>query len=37
MIDEDRNRYSDELQIFHDGAIAMTSSLDLDNILQTIL
>jgi len=37
MIDDDRNRYSDELQIFHEVAKALTSSLDLDNILQTIL
>lgn len=37
MIDDDRNRHSDELQIFHDVAKALTSSLDLDNILQTIL
>lgn len=37
MIDENRNRHSDELKIFHDVAKALTSSLDLDNILQTIL
>ena len=33
----DKNRQSDELQIFHDVAKALTSSLDLDTILQTIL
>jgi diguanylate cyclase (GGDEF)-like protein len=37
MIDDNRNRHSDELKIFHDVAKALTSSLDLDNILQTIL
>src|ERR1700684_430940 len=37
MIDDDPNRYSDELQIFHDVAKALTSSLDLDNVLETIL
>jgi diguanylate cyclase (GGDEF)-like protein len=37
MIDENRNQHSDELKIFHDVAKALTSSLDLDNILQTIL
>ena len=36
MID-DKNRQSDELQIFHDVAKALTSSLDLDTVLQTIL
>ena len=35
MIDD--NRHSEELKIFHDVAKALTSSLDLDNILQTIL
>ncbi len=37
MIDENPNRHSDELNIFHDVAKALTSSLDLDNVLQTIL
>ena len=36
MTDE-TNRQSDEMQIFHDVAKALTSSLDLDTILQTIL
>ncbi|MGB8888349.1 MAG: sensor domain-containing diguanylate cyclase [Candidatus Korobacteraceae bacterium] len=33
----DKNRQSYELKIFHDVAKALTSSLDLDTILQTIL
>ncbi len=33
----DKNRQSDELKIFHDVAKALTSSLDLDTVLQTIL
>src|SRR5262249_31136234 len=33
----DRNRQSQELAIFHDVAKALTSSLDLDSILQTIM
>ena len=33
----DRNRQSQELTIFHDVAKALTSSLDLDSILQTIM
>lgn len=33
----DKNRQSDEMQIFHDVAKALTSSLDLDTVLQTIL
>ena len=37
MIDENPSRHSDELKIFHDVAKALTSSLDLDNVLQTIL
>jgi diguanylate cyclase (GGDEF)-like protein len=37
MIDENPIRHSDELKIFHDVAKALTSSLDLDNVLQTIL
>jgi diguanylate cyclase (GGDEF)-like protein len=37
MIDDDRDRHSDELKIFHDVAKALTSSRDLDNVLQTIL
>ncbi|HSY13658.1 MAG TPA: sensor domain-containing diguanylate cyclase [Verrucomicrobiae bacterium] len=37
MIDQTGNRNSDELQIFHDVAKALTSSLDLDTVLQTIL
>jgi GAF domain-containing protein len=32
-----RNRQSQELNIFHDVAKALTSSLDLDSILQTIM
>ena len=32
-----RNEQSDELKIFHDVAKALTSSLDLDTVLQTIL
>jgi diguanylate cyclase (GGDEF)-like protein len=35
MIEKSRQSY--ELQIFHDVAKALTSSLDLDNVLQTIL
>lgn len=35
MMDQDRQSY--ELQIFHDVAKALTSSLDLDTVLQTIL
>ncbi len=37
MIDQTGSRNSDELQIFHDVAKALTSSLDLDTVLQTIL
>ncbi len=37
MIDQDQNQQSDELKIFHDVAKALTSSLDLDTVLQTIL
>jgi diguanylate cyclase (GGDEF)-like protein len=37
MIDKHRTRQSDELKIFHDVAKALTSSLDLDTVLQTIL
>jgi diguanylate cyclase (GGDEF)-like protein len=37
MIDDDRDRHSDELKIFHDVAKALTSTLDLDNVLETIL
>jgi len=33
----DKSQQSDELQIFHDVAKALTSSLDIDTILQTIL
>ena len=33
----DQNRQSQELTIFHDVAKALTSSLDLDSILQTIM
>src|SRR6202008_4522518 len=33
----DRKRQSQELNIFHDVAKALTSSLDLDSILQTIM
>ncbi|HEY1731884.1 MAG TPA: sensor domain-containing diguanylate cyclase [Terriglobales bacterium] len=33
----DQDRQSDELKIFHDVAKALTSSLDLDTVLQTIL
>ena len=33
----DRKRQSQELTIFHDVAKALTSSLDLDSILQTIM
>src|SRR6202142_3252941 len=33
----DHNRQSQELTIFHDVAKALTSSLDLDSILQTIM
>src|SRR5271154_6605115 len=33
----DQNRQSQELKIFHDVAKALTSSLDLDSILQTIM
>ena len=33
----DRDQQSDELKIFHDVAKALTSSLDLDTVLQTIL
>ena len=33
----DRNRQNQELNIFHDVAKALTSSLDLDSILQTIM
>src|ERR1700737_377356 len=33
----DRGRQSQELTIFHDVAKALTSSLDLDSILQTIM
>src|SRR5436853_4707968 len=33
----DRKRHSQELNIFHDVAKALTSSLDLDSILQTIM
>lgn len=33
----DRNRQTQELAIFHDVAKALTSSLDLDSILQTIM
>src|SRR5437879_201903 len=35
--DADRKRQSQELNIFHDVAKALTSSLDLDSILQTIM
>lgn len=37
MINQTGSRHSDELQIFHDVAKALTSSLDLDTVLQTIL
>jgi diguanylate cyclase (GGDEF)-like protein len=37
MIEKQRTRQSDELKIFHDVAKALTSSLDLDTVLQTIL
>ena len=33
----DQKRYAQELSIFHDVAKALTSSLDLDSILQTIM
>ena len=33
----ERKRYLQELSIFHDVAKALTSSLDLDSILQTIM
>ena len=33
----DHNRQNQELTIFHDVAKALTSSLDLDSILQTIM
>src|ERR1700747_1177324 len=33
----DRKRHSQELNIFHDVSKALTSSLDLDSILQTIM
>src|SRR5437879_11203730 len=33
----DRKRHSQELNIFHDVAKALTSSLNLDSILQTIM
>src|ERR1700683_2749167 len=33
----DHNRQNQELNIFHDVAKALTSSLDLDSILQTIM
>src|SRR5580692_9515416 len=33
----DQNRQNQELTIFHDVAKALTSSLDLDSILQTIM
>jgi len=36
-IEANRNRQSQELAIFHDVAKALTSSLDLDSILQTIM
>jgi len=36
-IEANRNRLSQELAIFHDVAKALTSSLDLDSILQTIM
>jgi diguanylate cyclase (GGDEF)-like protein len=36
-IEANRNRQSQELAIFHDVAKALTSSLDLDTILQTIM
>src|SRR5207248_2227975 len=35
--DADRKRQSQELNIFHDVAKALTSSLDLDSILQTLM
>jgi len=34
---QDHDRHSDELKIFHDVAKALTSTLDLDTILQTIM
>lgn len=37
MIETDQTRHSDELRIFHDVAKALTSSLDLETVLQTIL
>ena len=37
VIEADRNRHNQELAIFHDVAKALTSSLDLDCILQTIM
>jgi len=37
VIEADHNRQSQELAIFHDVAKALTSSLDLDSILQTIM
>ena len=36
-IEAERNRLTQELAIFHDVAKALTSSLDLDSILQTIM
>ncbi|HXZ31766.1 MAG TPA: sensor domain-containing diguanylate cyclase [Terriglobales bacterium] len=37
VIEADRNRHNQELAIFHDVAKALTSSLDLDCILQTVM
>jgi len=37
VVEADHNRQSQELAIFHDVAKALTSSLDLDSILQTIM